>query len=38
MGISGLLPLLKEAQEPGHISDFRGKRCVQVQTRFRACG
>lgn len=38
MGISGLLPLLKEAQEPGHIRDFAGKRCVQLQARNRACG
>ncbi|CAK9781518.1 hypothetical protein CC85DRAFT_282659 [Cutaneotrichosporon oleaginosum] len=25
MGIQGLLPLLKEVQQPRHISDFRGK-------------
>lgn len=28
MGISGLLPLLKEIQVPRKIEDFRGKRCA----------
>lgn len=28
MGISGLLPLLKEIQQPRNISDFKGKRWV----------
>jgi hypothetical protein len=28
MGISGLLPLLKEVQVKKHVSDFKGKRCV----------
>jgi hypothetical protein len=26
MGISGLLPLLKEVQVKKHVSDFKGKR------------
>jgi hypothetical protein len=30
MGIQGLLPLLKEVQQPRHISDFRGKTCVRA--------
>jgi hypothetical protein len=29
MGISGLLPLLKEIQVQGNIKEFRGKRCEQ---------
>lgn len=36
MGISGLLPLLKDAQEPGHIRHFKGKRYVQLQARKNA--
>jgi len=34
MGISGLLPLLKEVQVKKHVSDFKGKRCVD----YLSCG
>jgi hypothetical protein len=30
MGISGLLPMLKEIQENDHISNFKGKRYVEL--------
>lgn len=36
MGISGLLPLLKEIQVPCNISDFKGKRYVEGDACERA--
>lgn len=33
MGISGLLPMLKEAQVTGSISAFKGKRYVHDASR-----
>lgn len=38
MGISGLLPSLKEIQVHGNISDFKGKRlAVDVRSQADSC-